>query len=92
MKSKDYRTVVKLLCEDKDSIFIFTSGNSDIRYVRKEDLYNEAKNYLSDNIFMCDLEKAITEVRKRCKTEVVFVVRKFLCVWRCFKCSCKRGK
>ena len=40
LKSKDYKTVVKLLTEDKAGKFIFTTGNSETRYVSKEDLYN----------------------------------------------------
>ena len=75
LKSKDYKTIVRLLCEDKDGVFVFTSGNDDNRYVSKEDLFDEASKFLSDNIFMCDLRKAVLAVKVKCKRSIVFVVR-----------------
>ena len=33
LKTKDYKTIIKNICKEKDSIFIFTSGNDKKRYV-----------------------------------------------------------
>lgn len=80
LKTKDYKTAIRLLSEDKDSIFIFTSGNDENRYNSKEDLFSEAKKYLDKNIYTSDLKNAIKYVRENCKDEVIMVVRKLLCI------------
>lgn len=80
LKSKDYKTVIKLLTEDTNGIFIFTSGNNENRYVSKEELYNEAKKYLNENIYMENLEDAILNALKTNKDEVIMIIRKLLCI------------
>ena len=60
-------------------------GNDSNRYVDKEELYNEAKKYINDNVYKSELEVAISEIKTRCKDEVVMIVRQFLCIWRCTK-------
>ena len=59
------------------------AGNDENRYVAKEELYNEAKKYLNNNIYMNDLETAIKEAKTKCKEEIIMVVRQFLRIWRC---------
>ena len=39
LKTKDYKTIIKNICKEKDSIFIFTSGND------KKDMYQK-KSYI----------------------------------------------
>lgn len=86
LKSKDYKTVIKLLIENnEDDIFIFTSGNNEKRYFSKEILYNEAKKYLNKNVYMSDLNNSIKNIKDKCSDEIIFIVRKFLCVWKRFK-------
>ena len=85
LRSKDYKTVIKLLTQDTDGIFIFTSGNDENRYFSEEELYNEASKYLSKNIYKEDLKLAVNEARNRCKDRVIMIIRQFLCLWRCFK-------
>lgn len=51
------------------------AGNDANRYVAKEELYNEAKKYASENIYMSELETAISEIKTKCKEEVIMVVR-----------------
>lgn len=80
LKSKDYKTVIKLLTEERQGTFIFTSGNDENRYVSKEELYREAKKYLDKNIYISDLKDAIKNVLEMTKEEVIMIVRKFLCV------------
>ncbi len=91
LKSKDYKTVINLLMEEKGS-FIFTSGNDEKRYAPKEELYNEAKKYRNEDIYMKDLENAIIEAIKLDSKKVIMVVRKLLCLWRCFKVYSRRER
>lgn len=78
LKTKDYKTAIKLLSEDKDSIFIFTSGNNENRYNAKEDLLSEAKKYLDKNIYASDLKDAVKYVKTNCMDSIIFVIREFL--------------
>lgn len=51
----------------------------------KETLYNEANKYLNENIYMSDLDIAIKNVKEKCKEEIIVIMRKLLCLWRCYK-------
>lgn len=79
LRTKDYKTVVRMLAEEK-GIFIFTSGNDETKYVPKEELYNEAKKVLNVDIYKGDLIEIVKEVKKKCRNEAIFIVRKFLCI------------
>jgi len=48
--------------------------------VDKKDLYNEAKKYLSENIYQEELEKAIEIVKEKHKDKIIMIIRKFLCI------------
>lgn len=48
-------------------------------------MYQEARKYKKEDIYQCELKEAVKETKKRCKDEVIFIVRKFLCVSRCNK-------
>ena len=80
LKTKDYRTVIKILTQDKNGIFFFTTGNDANRYVSKEDLYNEAKKYLSRDIYKEELEDAIKIAKEKYKDDVIMIIRKLLCI------------
>ena len=80
LKTKDYKTVIKILTQDKNAVFIFTTGNDAERYVSKEDLYNEAKKYTSGNIYKEELDVAIKKAKEACKDEIIMIIRKLLCV------------
>ena len=41
--------MLKILCEDKNAIFILTSGNDENKFVSKEELYKIAKEYCKNN-------------------------------------------
>ena len=77
LKTKDYKTVIKLLSQDKDGIFIFTTGNNPERYVAKEELYNEAKKYLDKNIYKEELEDAIKLAKEKYKDDVIMIIGSF---------------
>lgn len=80
LKTKDYKTVIKELIEDKEAIFIFTDGTKEKDevkcYVEKEELFNEALKYRKDNIYMDSLENAIQKCKKQ-KDSVIFIVGSF---------------
>ena len=82
LKTKDYKTVIKILTQDKNGVFIFTTGNDANRYVDKEVLYNEAKKY-TNNIYKEELLDAIKTAQNKYKNEIIMIVRKFLYIQRC---------
>ena len=78
LKTKDYKTIIKNICEDKNAIFFFTSGTGDKRYVPKHKLYNEAKKYLNDvNIYEEKLEDAINISKKVYNDRTILIVGSF---------------
>ena len=81
LKTKDYKTVMKELMEDKDAIFIFTDGTKEQDevkcYVKKEDLYNEALKYRKENLFMDSLENALSKCKTEYKDKTIFVIGSF---------------
>lgn len=78
LKTKDYRTIVRKLVEDENSIFFFTSGNDKKRYVSKEDLYNEAIKYIEkDNLFKENLLDAVQIAKDKYKDGVILIVGSF---------------
>lgn len=78
LKSKDYRKMLKILAEDKEGKFIFTSGNDSDRYVDKGELYNCMREYANeDRICVMNLEDAIFSTKKFEKNTVNLVVGSF---------------
>lgn len=81
LETKDYKTVIKELMEDTDSIFIFTDGTKEQdevkRYVKKEELYNEAIQYRKENLFMDSLENALSKCKTEYKDKTIFVIGSF---------------
>ena len=77
LKGKDYKAMLKILLEDKNSMFIFTDGNSKEKYEEKEELLKIAKEYTSNkNLYIMDLEEAIN-LAKSYKDRVIFIVGSF---------------
>lgn len=81
LKTKDYKTVIKELMEDTESIFIFTDGTKEQDevkcYVKKEDLYNEALKYRKENLSMDSLENALSKCKTDYKDKTIFVIGSF---------------
>ena len=81
LKTKDYKTVVKELMEDTESIFIFTDGTKqqdEVKcYVKKEDLYKEALQYRKENLFMDSLENALLKCKTDYKDKTIFIIGSF---------------
>ena len=77
LNTKDYKTNIKLLCEDKDAIFFFTSGNNKKRYISKNKLYKEAKKYLDCNIYKYEFKDAIEIATKAYSDYTILIVGSF---------------
>ena len=78
LKTKDYKTIVKNICKDKNAIFFFTSGTGDKRYIPKHKLYNEAKKYLNDvNMYEEKLEDAINISKKVYNDRTILIIGSF---------------
>ena len=81
LKTKDYKTVIKELMEDTESIFIFTDGakeKDEVRcYREKEMLYEEALKYRKENLYMNSLEDAIKSAKKEHYDSIIFVIGSF---------------
>ena len=77
LKTKDYKTVIRLLTEDKKGIFIFTSGNDHEKYVSKEELYLEAQKHLNNNIYKKELKDAIAFAKDMYENDVIMIIGSF---------------
>lgn len=78
LRTKDYKTIIKELSEDKNAIFFLTNGNNKKTYVPKKALYREAEKYVSSNkLFMEDFEKSIEIAKKTYPNRAIFVVGSF---------------
>lgn len=79
LKTKDYKTITKLLIEKEDAIFYFTDGNDKQKYVSKEDLYKEAIKYSKnkEKILKKDLKDSIKEALEKYKDSTILIVGSF---------------
>lgn len=77
LKSKDYKTILKLLVQEKNGTYIFTSGNSEERYWDKEILKEEAIKLGAKNVIAINLEGAINKSFKEYKNYIIFVIGSF---------------
>ena len=78
LERKDYEKMIELLAEDKESVFILTSGNDKQRYVSSKKLYDIAIKYKEKNkIIMMELKDAIEALFKNYKDTANFIVGSF---------------
>lgn len=78
LKTKDYKSMLRELLQDKEAVYIFTSGNSTERYVQGEILANTAKEVMKEaNIQVKDLKDALEYAIKDCKNYTIFIVGSF---------------
>lgn len=78
LKTKDYKSMLKRLCDDTEAIYIFTNGNDNERYVDKSELLRIAKMYLkSSNLFEMNLSDSITIAKNKYEEYTIFVVGSF---------------
>lgn len=78
LKTKDYKGMLEELLKDKNSTYIFTSGNSIERYVQGEVLANTAKGIMNNaNIQVKDIKDAIEYSMENYKDCTIFIVGSF---------------
>ena len=77
LKSKDYKTVLKLLVKNDDNIYIFTNGNSKERYWDNKVLSKEAIRLDGKNVSAIDLNEAIKKSLHGYKDYTIFIVGSF---------------
>jgi dihydrofolate synthase/folylpolyglutamate synthase len=77
LNTKDYKTIIKNLCEDRNAIYIFTNGVNQ-NYVDNKKLAGEAEKYIDEkNIFEEELEEAINISREKYKEHLILIVGSF---------------
>lgn len=87
LKTKDYKTIVKNLCQDKNAIFFFTSGNDKNKYLSKHKLYKEAKKYLNDvNMYKEEFKDAINISKKVYGDRTILIIGSFYVYKTAVKC------
>jgi len=78
LNTKDYKTIIENICQDKNAIFFFTSGNNKKRYVSKNKLYKEAKKHLNDvNMYKEEFEDALDICMKVYNDRTILVIGSF---------------
>ena len=81
LQTKDYKTIIRELIEDKEAILIFTDGTKvqdEVKcYVKKEVLYKEAQKYRKDNLLVDSLENALQKCKTDYQDRVIFIIGSF---------------
>lgn len=78
LSTKDYKTIIRNLCDDKESIYFFTNGVKDKPYIKNKDLYNEAKKYIDEeNLNMIELKEGIELAKEKYSDRVILIVGSF---------------
>ena len=78
LKRKDYDKMLKLLAEDKEALFILTSGNNPDSYATSDELYEYMKKYTTvENIHKKSIEEAIEDAMNSNVNTVNFVMGSF---------------
>jgi len=78
LKRKDYDKMLKILLEDEDAEFIFTTGNNINRYTSSEELYNVALKYKKNQkLTQKTLDEAIEYIMRNGKDKASFIVGSF---------------
>ena len=78
LKRKDYKKMLKLIAEDKEAIFVVTSGNDPEIYASSDELYEYMKQFVNiDRIYKKSLNEAIEWAMKSGNDNVYFVIGSF---------------
>lgn len=78
LQTKDYKSVLNKLINFDNSTFIFTSGNDEEKYVKKEELLEYANIVSTKNsYYTMELKDAIDFVKKQRKNKIVFILGSF---------------
>ena len=78
LKRKDYNKMLKLIAQDKEAIFILTSGNNSETYASSDELFECMKQFTEiDKIYKKNLNDAIKEAINSNINTVNFVIGSF---------------
>jgi len=78
LNTKDYKTIIKNLCMDKNATFIFTNGVNQKTYVNNKDLYDEAKKYVDEGkLLRRELQDAINMAKEEYEDNLILIVGSF---------------
>lgn len=78
LKRKDYNKMLELLAEDKDALFILTSGNNQNSYASKDELYECMKKLVDSNkLYKKNLDDAIIDAMNSDFNTVNFIIGSF---------------
>ena len=79
LNTKDEKTILKKMLQDQEAIFYFTDGNDKSRYIPKETLLKEAKEFADKSTSMRtkSLEEAINEAKKEFPNRTIFIIGSF---------------
>lgn len=78
LKRKDYNKMLKLIAQDKEAIFILTSGNNSETYASSDELFECMKQFTQiDKIYKKNLNDAIKEAINSNINTVNFVIGSF---------------
>ena len=78
LKRKDYNKMLELLAEDKDALFVLTSGNNQDKFASKEELYECMKKFVdSKKLYKKNLDDAIIDAMNYDSNTVNFIIGSF---------------
>lgn len=78
LKRKDYNKMLKLIAEDKEAVFILTSGNNSEIYASSDELYECMKQFAKiDTIYKKSLDDAIDEAMNSDLNTANFIIGSF---------------
>lgn len=78
LKRKDYNKMLKLIAEDKEAVFILTSGNNSETYASSDELYECMKQFADINkIYKKSLEGAIESAMNSDSNTANFIIGSF---------------
>ena len=78
LKRKDYNKMLKLIAEDKEAVFILTSGNNSETYASSDELYECLKKFADiDKIYKKSLDDAINRTMNSDLNTANFIIGSF---------------
>ena len=79
LNTKDKKTILKKMLEDKEAVFYFTDGNDLSRYIPKEVLLKEAQQFVDKDTILktMSLENAINDAKQKYFDYTIFIIGSF---------------
>ena len=78
LRRKDYNSMLKSIAQDKEAIFVLTSGNSPRRFASSDELYECMEQYIEkEKIYKKDLNTAIEDALNSDDNTANFVIGSF---------------